>query len=205
MTLLVRRAPEVAGGPSIAANPESRHISAQIELQNCRTSALDSPVTSRPQAWIRQTSGQSAPFDDVPMTSSNETTADPPRPEPVTKRESRFASLFIALLAVSPMAIEYDAADQQTVEAAQAASVSATQQESSKKPEAQPESRVKSSEIRKTRWERFKYELGLKMKITSRQKAKDRWKWTQAEDLELEVLRSEERYIYTDMERQNSS
>ena len=103
------------------------------------------------------------------------------------------------------MAIEYDAADQQTMEAAQEASVSATQSESSKKSDAQPENSVKRSEIRKTRWKRLKYELGLKIRITSRRKAKDRWKWTQAEDMELEVLRSEERNIYTDMERQHSS
>ncbi|KAI4684373.1 uncharacterized protein J4E84_006362 [Alternaria hordeiaustralica] len=169
------------------------------------TSALESPVTSRPQNWMDQTSGQSAPFDDVPITSSKGTATDPSSPKTVTKRESRFASLFIALLAVSPMAIEYDAADQQTMEAAQEASVSATQQESPKKTEARPGSGVKSSEIRKTRWKRFKYELGLKMRITGRRKANDRWKWTQAEDIELEVLRSEERYIYADMEMQNSS
>ncbi|KAI4925297.1 hypothetical protein J4E85_007175 [Alternaria conjuncta] len=139
------------------------------------------------------------------MTSNNEITANIPSPDPVTKRESRFASLFIALLAVSPMAIEYDAADQQTMEAAQEASGSAPQPEAFKKTEAQPGSGVRSSEIRKTRWKRFKYELGLKMRITGRRKAKDRWKWTQADDVGLEVLRQEERYIYTDMERQNSS
>ena len=201
MTLLLRRAPEVAGGPSIAANLESRQISAQIGLQNSRTSALELPVTSRPQTWIDQTSGQSAPFDDVPITSSQGTAADPSSPKTVTKRESRFASLFIALLAVSPMAIEYDAADQQTMEAAQEASVSATQPESPKKTATPPEKGDRRSEIRKTKWRRFKYEMKLKMRITGKAKGKDRWKWTQAEDMELEVLRSEERHLYTDMER----
>jgi len=205
MTLLLRRVPEVTGGSSTTAYLADRHILGQLGLQNGRSSALEPPATLRSHTWNDQASGQSTTFDDVPMTSNNKTTADPPIPEPVTKRESRFASLFIALLAVSPTAIEYDAADQQTMEAAQEASVSATQPESSKKTEARPGSGVKSSEIRKTRWKRFKYELGLKMRITGRRKAKDRWKWTQAEDVELEVLRSEVRYIYTDMERQNSS
>ena len=180
-------------------------MSEQMGQQNGRTSALVTPITLRSQTWSDEASGQSTTFDDVPMTSNNETTADPPRPEPVTKRESRFASLFIALLAVSPMAIEHDAADQQTMEAAQEASVSAPQPESFKKSEARPGNGIKSSEIRKTRWKRFKYELEMKMRITGRRKAKDRWKWTQAEDIELEVLRLEERYVYTDMERQNSS
>ena len=180
-------------------------MSEQMGQQNGRTSALVTPITLRSQTWCDEASGQSTTFDDVPMTSNNETTADPPRPEPVTKRESRFASLFIALLAVSPMAIEYDAADQQTMEAAQAASVSAPQPESSKKTGNPTENGIKKSEIRRTKWRRFKHELKLKMRITGKAKAKDRWKWTQAEDMELKVLRSEERDVYTDMERQHSS
>ncbi|KAI4638473.1 hypothetical protein J4E93_010027 [Alternaria ventricosa] len=190
---------------SPAAALENRHISEQIGQQNGRTSALVTPITLGSQTWSDQASGQSTTFDDVPMTSNNERTADPPRPEPVTKRESRFASLFIALLAVSPMAIEYDAADQQTIETAQNASVSATQPESPKKTDNPTKTRIKKSKIRRTKWRRFKYELKLKMRITGRRKAKDRWKWTQAEDVELEVLRSEERNVYTDMERQHSS
>ncbi|KAI4647272.1 uncharacterized protein J4E79_010424 [Alternaria viburni] len=205
MTLLLRRAPVIAGSPSPAGIIENGYMAERTRQQNGRTSAWETPITLRSQSWSDQTPGQSAPFDDVPMSSTNETTADPSRPEPVTKRESRFASLFIALLAVSPMAIEYDAADQQTIEAAQEASVSATQPESPKKTAAPPDRGIKRSEIHKTRWRQFKYEMKLKMRITGRRKAKDRWKWTQAEDVELEVLRSEERYIYSDMERQNSS
>ncbi|KAI4942779.1 hypothetical protein J4E91_009698 [Alternaria rosae] len=205
MTLLLRQVPEVIAGSSTAASLENRHIPEQIGLQNGKSSALESPITLRSRTESDHTSGQSAPFDDVPMTTNKGKTAEHSKPDPVTKRESRLASLFIALLAVSPMAIEYDAADQQTMEAAQNASVSATQPESPKKTDDPPESRVRRSEIRKTKWNRFKYEMKLKMRITGRRKAKDRWKWTQAEDMELEVLRSEERYTYTNMERQNSS
>ncbi|KAH6865974.1 hypothetical protein BKA58DRAFT_230541 [Alternaria rosae] len=205
MTLLLRRVPEVTAGSSTAASLENRHISEQIGLQNGKSSALESPITLRSQTKSDHTSGQSAPFDDVPMTPSKGKTTEHSKLEPLTKRESRFASLFIALLAVSPMAIEYDAADQQTIEVAQNASVSATQSESPKKIDDSPESRVRRSEIRKTQWNRFKYEMKLKMRITGRRKARDRWKWTQAEDIELEVLRSEERHIYTDMPRQHSS
>ncbi|KAI4620791.1 hypothetical protein J4E83_005152 [Alternaria metachromatica] len=205
MTLLLRRAPDIAGSSSSAAAFENRHFSEQTGQQNGRTSALVTPITLRSQPWSDQASGQSTTFDDVPITSNNETTANLPRPEPVTKRESRFASLFIALLAVSPMAVEYDAADQQTMEAAQNASVSATQPEAPKKTDYPTEDGIKKSEIRRTKWRRFKYEMKLKMRITGKAKGKDRWKWTQAEDMELEVLRSEERHLYTDMERQNSS
>jgi len=205
MTLLLRRAPDIAGSPSPAGIIENGYMAEQTRQQNGRTSALETPITLRSQSWSDQTPGQSAPFDDVPMSSTNETTADPSRPEPVTKRESRFASLFIALLAVSPMAIECDAADQQTIEAAQEASVSATQPEYPKKIATPLERGVKRSEISRTRWRRFKYEVRLKMRITGKTKGKDRWKWTQAEDIELEVLRSEERNVYTDMERQHSS
>lgn len=205
MTPLLRRAYEIAGSSSPAASLKDQHVLEQIGLQNGRSSTLEPAVALRPQTWSDQTSGHRAPFEDVYMTPNKGKIAEHSKSESVTKRESRFASLFIALLAVSPMAIEYDAADQQTMEAAQNASVSATQPESPKKTDDPPESSVRRSEIRKTRWNRFKYEMKLKMRITGRRKAKDRWKWTQAEDMELEVLRSEERYTYTDMERQNGS
>jgi hypothetical protein len=101
--------------------------------------------------------------------------------------------LFISLLAVSPAAIEYDAANQQTMEAAQKASIKPTQPASSKKAYSRQVGGVRPSEIRKTRWKRFKYEMGLKMKNTGKGKAKDRGKWAQAEDVELKVLRGKER------------
>jgi hypothetical protein len=88
------------------------------------------------------------------------------------------------------MAIEYDAADQQTMEAAQRPSVKTAQPTSSKKTQVRLSGSVRPSEIRKTRWKRFKYEMGLKMKNTGRGKAKDRRQRAQVADMELENLRA---------------
>jgi hypothetical protein len=202
-----RRAPDVAGDSSLVHNPEGRHVSKRRALGDGRTTAMDSFVTLdlESHTWSEPTSEQSAPFSGEATISNEQTTSDPSRPERTTKRESRFSSLFIALLAVSPMAIECDAADQQTMEAAQRASVCATQPESSKKAYTRPTNGVTPPEIRKTKWRRFKYEIGLKMRITGRGTAKDRWKWTRAEDMELKILRAEERHIYTPIEGQSST
>jgi hypothetical protein len=202
-----RRAPKIASNSSLVDYPEGRHVSKPRALQDGRTTALDSFVTLdlESHTWSEPTSEQSAPCSGEPATSNEQTTSDPSRPERTTKRESRFSSLFITLLAVSPMAIEYDAADQQTMEAAKRASISATQSESSKKAYTHPTNGVTPPEIRKTKWRRLKYEIGLKMRITGRGAAKDRWKWTQAEDMELEILRAEERQIYTPIEGQSST
>jgi hypothetical protein len=107
----------------------------------------------------------------------------------------------MSLLAVSPMAIEYDAANQETMEAAQKAAVQPTQPAPPKKARTGRTSGARPSEIRKTRWKRFKYEMGLKIKSTGRAKGKDRRKWTQADDVELEEMRPEEREAQTAMAR----
>jgi hypothetical protein len=93
------------------------------------------------------------------------------------------------------MAIEYDAADQQTMETAQIASVKTTQPASSKKLQARQSGGVRPPEIRKTRWKRFKYEMGLKTKSTGRGKAKTRRQRAQVDDVELEDLMSKEQKI----------
>jgi hypothetical protein len=89
------------------------------------------------------------------------------------------------------MAIEYDAADQQTMEAAQMASVRPTEPTPPRKAQARRSSGVRPSEIRKTRWKRFKYELGLKMKSTCRGKGRNRREWAQVGDVELDEVQSE--------------
>ena len=88
------------------------------------------------------------------------------------------------------MAIECDAADQKTIEAAQKA---ATQPTQPKKAYRRSAGGMTPSEIRKTRWKRFKYEVALKMKSRSKGKRTERNKWMQMEDVELEELSSEER------------
>ncbi|KAJ4371257.1 hypothetical protein N0V83_004474 [Neocucurbitaria cava] len=128
-------------------------------------------------------------------TPTKRASSDPTDPRSVTKRQSRLASLFMSLLAVSPMAVEYDAADQKTIEAAQEA---VTQPTPPKKPYIPLVIRVSPSEIRKTRWKRFKYEMGLKMKSRHNRKGKERNKWMQIEGVEMGELNGEER------ERQNA-
>jgi hypothetical protein len=65
-----------------------------------------------------------------------------------------FSSLFISLLAVSPMAIEYDALSRGTVEATKEAPM---------RPTTQGKRAASGAEIRKLRWKRFRYEMGLKI------------------------------------------
>lgn len=94
------------------------------------------------------------------------------------------------------MAIEYDAADQKTIEAASKNSVQPTVPAPPKKAYIRPASGVRPSEIRKTRWKRFKYEMGLKMKRGNKGKGKERRKVTEEdalEEVELAELRLEER------------
>jgi hypothetical protein len=88
-------------------------------------------------------------------------------------------------LAVSPAGIEYEAADQETMQAAQKA---ATQSTAPKKTHRKSLDGVRLSEIRKMRWKRFKYELGLKMKSARMSSGKRRGRM---EDVELEQLRGE--------------
>ncbi|KAG9189090.1 hypothetical protein G6011_05958 [Alternaria panax] len=64
------------------------------------------------------------------------------------------------------MAIEYDTADQQTMEAAHKVSIKTTPPASSRKAYVQPANGIRESEIRKTKWKRFTNEMGLKMKST---------------------------------------
>lgn len=163
------------------SKPKSRTVSKR------ETSHLKPKVTFESQTWSISSPRTRK---STTATPTKRASSDPTDSRSVTKRQSRLASLFISLLAVSPMAVEYDAADQKTVEAAQKAS---TQPTAPKKPYMRPVRCVRPSEIRKTRWKRFKYEVGLKMKGRHDRKGKERNKWMQIEDAELEVLNDEER------------
>ena len=143
--------------------------------------------TTRPQPSAR-----------VPTTTVR-VTADPIDTQNVTKSQSCFASLFISLLAVSPMAVEYDAADENTMQSAQKAAVQPTRPAPTKKTHTRVASGVRTADIRKTRWKRFKYEVQLKMKSKTpggrKDKGKERGQWSQAEDVEMERLGSHQRRV----------
>jgi hypothetical protein len=109
---------------------------------------------------------------------------------PVGKRHKALASLLVSFLATSSVAIEPDAADEKTIQSANKAS-STPLPPAPAKAHTRSASVVKPSEIRKTRWKRFKYELGLKMK--SGQKGKQRKQSAQLNEMELVDMESQAR------------
>lgn len=164
-------------------------------LSKRKTTTSKPKVTFKSQTWSNTTTRPRG-TQKARTPTSKRASSDPTDSTPVTKRQSRFASLFISLLAVSPMAIEYDAADQKTIEAAAKDSVQPTVPTPPKKAYIRPVSGVRPSEIRKTRWKRFKYEMGLKMKRGNRGKGKERKRAVEEdalEEVELAELRLEER------------
>jgi hypothetical protein len=109
---------------------------------------------------------------------------------PVSRRHKVLASLLVSFLATSAVAIEIDAADEKTVESANKAS-STPLPPPPPKVHTRSSSGVKPSEIRRTRWNRFKYEMGLKMK--SGNKGKQRRQSDLMEEMELIDIRSQKR------------
>lgn len=109
---------------------------------------------------------------------------------PVSKRHKAFASLLVSFLATSSVAIEPDAADEKTMQSAAKAS-STPIPAAPKKAHTRSASIVKPSEIRKTRWKRFKYELGLKMKTGP--KGKQKQDPAQPTEMELVDMESQQR------------
>ncbi|KAF2830808.1 hypothetical protein CC86DRAFT_167573 [Ophiobolus disseminans] len=120
-------------------------------------------------------------------TAAKQTTPADTNTTPVSKRHKALASLLVSFLATSSVAVDYDAADEKTIESANKAS-STPLPPPPPKAHRRSTSGVKPSEIRKTRWKRFKYEMGLKMK--SGQKGKQRQPSVQATDVELADMRS---------------
>ncbi|KAF2621634.1 hypothetical protein BU25DRAFT_236199 [Macroventuria anomochaeta] len=118
--------------------------------------------------------------------SSQQPSATPAR---ISNRQRRLASLFMALMASSPLPIETDA---ETLEAAQKASIA---------PKAQPNPTHKRKvtttrvhEVRAGRWKRFRFELSLK----TRRKGKAK-RWEEVELDDMVELRGEERRKRDDM------
>ncbi|KAH8725019.1 hypothetical protein GQ44DRAFT_707647 [Phaeosphaeriaceae sp. PMI808] len=99
---------------------------------------------------------------------------------PVGKRHKAFASLLVSFLATSSVVIDETAADEKTIQSATKGPTTAPQP--LPKAHRRSASGAKPSEIRKTRWKRFKYEMGLKMKSGQKNKAKQS---TQREEMEL--------------------
>lgn len=130
-------------------------------------------------------------------TSSKRTSQADTNTTPVTKRHKALASLLVSFLATSSVAIEIDAADQKTIESANKAS-STPLPPPPPKAHTRSTSGIKASEIRKTRWKRFKYEMGLKMRSSG--KGKVRRQSTQLNEMELVDMRAQER----EEERQQS-
>jgi hypothetical protein len=180
---------------------EGQGSSKRIGLHKRKTSTSKPKVMFQSQTWSSPAIRHRTTFKSNPAAANKRASSDPTASRPVTKQQSRFASLFMSLLAVSPMAIEYDAANKETMDAAQKAAVQPTQPVPPKKARIGRTSGARPSEIRKTRWKRFKYEMGLKIKSTGRVKGKDRRKWTQADDVELEEMRPEEWEAQTAMAR----
>lgn len=95
----------------------------------------------------------------------------------------------MSFLATSSVTVDYDAADEKTIQSANKASLTPLPPPPPKAHK-RSTSGVKPSEIRKTRWKRFKYEMGLKMK--SGQNGKER-EPVEATEMELADMRSNER------------
>jgi hypothetical protein len=109
---------------------------------------------------------------------------------PVSKRHKALASLLVSFLATSSVAIEIDAADEKTIKSANRASLTALPPPPPKA-HARSASGVKPSEIRRTRWNRFKYEMGLKLR--SGNKGKQPQRLALMEEMELVDFEAQER------------
>ncbi|KAJ4989728.1 hypothetical protein SVAN01_04758 [Stagonosporopsis vannaccii] len=112
----------------------------------------------------------------------------PNAPFQVSDRQRRLASLFMALMASSPLPIETDA---ETIEAAQKASIAPKAAADTK--HKRQVSTVRVQEVRAGRWRRFRYEMSLK---TRKGKARRR---DEAEMDDLIELRGETRSKGSDM------
>jgi hypothetical protein len=108
---------------------------------------------------------------------------------PVSKRHKALASLLVSFLATSSVAVDEDAANEKTIKSANQAS-STPLPPPPPKAHTRSASGVKPSEIRRTRWKRFKYEMGLKLKSGPKHQPKQA---AQRDEMELADMMSHER------------
>ncbi len=155
------------------------------------TSEQQSKPKARTSSW--RSIGASKP---KLLSEDDRVASDPTHAAPATKKQGHFASLFVSMLAVSPVAIDPEATDEQTMAAAQPAPTTETALPAvkpSKKKHTRHVSITKPSDIRRTRWERFMQGLGLKPKGRGKPKEKEEKKPLQAEEVALEEARAEEK------------
>jgi hypothetical protein len=171
------------------ASSSKQNATAKPKTNHKRKASAKPKVTFKSQ--ISGPSGSQAPKSNT-TTAAKRTSQTNTNTTPVSKRHKAFASLLVSFLATSSVAIEIDAADKKTIESANTAT-------STPLPPAPPKahtrstSGVKASEIRKTRWKRFKYEMGLKMKSGRSGKQKQRSARTDEMEMESVDVRSQER------------
>jgi hypothetical protein len=118
------------------------------------------------------------------------TSASKTNTTPVSKRHKAFASLLVSFLATSSVTIDMEAVDAKTIESANKASTTPLPPPPPKAL-SRSASGVRPSEIRKTRWKRFKYEMGLKMR--SGHKGKQRRLSAEIDEMEMVDLLAQER------------
>lgn len=137
------------------------------------TSAATQPATA---SKTRPKNAKSGQVRNASATTSARALQQPPSaPTKVSNRQRRLASLFMALMASSPLPIETDA---ETLEAAQKASIAPKAQSSTT--HKRRVSTIRVQEVKAGRWKRFRYELSLK----TRRKGKIR----RCEEVELDDL-----------------
>lgn len=162
------------------AGPQTQASSSKAAAKTATTPATTAPTVSPSKPKFRHFRNDSNPNR---VTQQSHST-----PVKFSNRQRRLASLFMALMASSPLPIEADA---ETLEVAQRASIApragaGTQQK-------QRFSALRVQEVRSGRWKRFRYELSLK---TRRRKTGGRY---EVEMDELVEHRSEARSKGSDM------
>jgi hypothetical protein len=147
---------------------------AKPQAKSSSSKSPSTPATAQPSKSAPK-SARTRHVRHASATTSQYASQQPPKASAkVSNRQRRLASLFMALMASSPLPIETDA---ETLEAAQKDSIA---------PKVQPDthkrrvSTIRVQEVRATRWKRFRYELSLK----SRRKGKTR----RCEDVEMDDL-----------------
>jgi hypothetical protein len=172
-----------SSNPNANAKPKSNH--------KRRASATQHRVTFKSQASSQIPRSKTS-------TTAQGTLQNNTNMTPVTKRHKVLASLLVSFLATSSVAIELDAADEKTIKSANKAS-STPLPPPPPKVHTRSASGVKPSEIRRTRWKRFKYEMGLKLK--SGNKGKQPQRSALMEEMELVDYAAQER----EQERQKAN
>jgi hypothetical protein len=126
--------------------------------------AADAPraASSKPKVPSRsKTSKQSTARVRSKTASAKRASQQAAEAEKTSNRKRRLASLFMSLLASSPMALEYNATDTATIEAAKKASIAPKVHAKSHKRKV---SMVRTVEIRPSRWKRIQYGMKLNPK-----------------------------------------